>query len=131
MGSKLLAAVRKTNNIRLKNKMIISIVIVVFIPVLLVGIILTASYRQNVLDQATQQTMNNVDKIKKHVTDILRMPIEISNKMQVDDRLSNLVNSRYETKFDMVTAYWDFRYFRDYVQLYKEIHNIRFYTDLR
>ncbi|MDQ0061513.1 sensor histidine kinase, partial [Paenibacillus harenae] len=129
MGSKILAAVRKTNNIRLKNKMIISIVIVVFIPVLLVGIILTASYRQNVLDQATQQTMNNVDKIKKHVTDILRMPIEISNKMQVDDRLSNLVNSRYETKFDMVTAYWDFRYFRDYVQLYKEIHNIRFYTD--
>lgn len=129
MGSKLLAAVRKTNNIRLKNKMIISIVVVVFIPVLLVGIILTASYRQNVLDQATQQTMNNVDKIKKHVTDILRMPIEISNKLQVDDRLSNLVNSRYETKFDLVTAYWDFRYFRDYVQLYKEIHNIRFYTD--
>lgn len=128
MGSKILAAVRKTNNIRLKNKLIISIVVVVFIPVLLVGIILTASYRQNVLDQTTQQTMNNVDKIKKHVTDILRMPIEISNKLQVDDRLSNLVNSRYETNFDLVTAFWDFRYFKDYVQLYKEIHNVRFYT---
>lgn len=128
MGSKILAAVRKTNNIRLKNKLIISIVVVVFIPVLLVGIILTASYRQNVLDQTTQQTMNNVDKIEKHVTDILRMPIEISNKLQVDDRLSNLVNSRYETNFDLVTAFWDFRYFRDYVQLYKEIHNVRFYT---
>ncbi|WP_372661815.1 sensor histidine kinase [Cohnella sp.] len=128
MRSKILAAVRKTNNIRLKNKLIISIVVVVFIPVLLVGIILTASYRQNVLDQTTQQTMNNVDKIKKHVTDILRMPIEISNKLQVDDRLSNLVNSRYETNFDLVTAFWDFRYFRDYVQLYKEIHNVRFYT---
>lgn len=128
MGSKLLAVFRKTNNIRLKNKLIISIVVVVFIPVLLVGIILTASYRQNVLDQATQQTMNNVDKIKKHVSDILRMPIEISNKLQVDDRLSNLVNTRYENNFDLVKAYWDFRYFRDYVQIYKEIHNVRFYT---
>ncbi|AEI42761.1 sensor histidine kinase [Paenibacillus mucilaginosus] len=129
MGSMILAALRKTNNIRLKNKMVISIVAVVFIPVLLVGLILTASYRQNVLDQATQQTMNNVDKIKKHITDILRMPIEISNKLQVDDRLSNLVNARYETTFDLVTAYWDFRYFRDSVQLYKEIDNVRFYTD--
>ncbi|RIX59692.1 sensor histidine kinase [Paenibacillus nanensis] len=129
MESKLLAAIRKTNNIRLKNKMIISIVVVVFVPVLLVGSILTVSYRQNVLDQATQQTMNNVDKIKKHVTDMLRMPIEISNNLQVDDRLSNLVNSRYETTFELVKAYWDFRYFQDYVQLYKEIHNVRFYTD--
>lgn len=128
MGSKLLAAVRKTNNIRLKNKLIISIVVVVFIPVLLVGIILTASYRQNVLDQATQQTMNNVDKIKKRVLDILRMPIEISNNLMVDNRLSNLVNTRYENTFDLVKAYWDFRNFRDYVQLYKEIHNVRFYT---
>lgn len=129
MKSKILAAVRKTNNIRLKNKMIISIVVVVFIPVLLVGSILTVSYRQNVLDQATNQTMNNVDKIKKQLTDILRMPIEISHNLQVDDRLSNLVNSHYETTFELVTAYWDFRYFRDYVQLYKEIYNIRFYTD--
>ncbi|MCR2804426.1 sensor histidine kinase [Paenibacillus soyae] len=129
MGSRLLAAVRKTNNIRLKNKMIISIVVVVFVPVLLVGSILTVSYRQNVLDQATQQTMNNVDKIKKQVTDILRMSIEISQNLQVDDRLSNLVNSRYETTFDLVKAYWDFRYFQDYVQHNKEIHNVRFYTD--
>ncbi|MBW5445155.1 HAMP domain-containing protein [Cohnella sp. CFH 77786] len=128
MGGKILAAVRKTNNIRLKNKLIISIVVVVFIPVLLVGTILTASYRQNVLDQATQQTRNNVDKIKKRVSDILRVPIEISNKLQVDDRLSNLVNTRYEHIFDLVKALWDFRNFRDYVQIYKEIDNVRFYT---
>jgi two-component system sensor histidine kinase YesM len=128
MRSKILAAVRKTNNIRLKNKLFIFIVVVVFIPVLLVGSILTASYRQNVLDQATQQTMNNVDKIKKRVSDILRMPIEVSSKLQVNDRLSNLVNNRYDNIYDLVEAYWDFNYFRDYVQMYNEIYNIRFYT---
>lgn len=128
MRSKILAAVRKTNNIRLKNKLIISIVVLVVIPVLLVGIILTASYRQNVLDQATQQTMNNVDKIKKRVSEILQMPIEISNNLLVDDRLSKLVNTRYETNFDLVDAYWDFRIFQDYVRNYKEIYNVRFYT---
>ncbi|MDQ0064110.1 sensor histidine kinase, partial [Paenibacillus harenae] len=128
MGSKIHAAVRKTNNIRLKNKLIISIVMLVVIPVLLVGIILTASYRQNVLDQATQQTMNNVDKIKKRVSEILQMPIEISNNLLVDDRLSDLVNTRYETNFDLVDAYWEFRIFQDYLRNYKEIYNIRFYT---
>lgn len=128
MRSKILTAVKKTNNIRLKNKLIISIVVLVVIPVLLVGIILTASYRQNVLDQTTQQTMNNVDKIKNRVSDILQMPIEISNNLLVDERLSELVNNHYETTFDLVDAYWEFRIFKDYIRNYKEIYNLRLYT---
>lgn len=118
----------KTNNIRIKNKLIFSFLLVVFVPVLIVGIFLTTALRQNVLDQATQQITNNVERIKKQTSDIIRMPIEISDKLLVDSRLTNIVNTQYQSTFDVVQAFWDYRDFRDYVKLYNEINNIRFYT---
>ncbi|WP_036718812.1 sensor histidine kinase [Paenibacillus harenae] len=119
---------RRMNNIRIKNKLIFSFILVVFVPVLIVGIFLTVAFRQNVLDQATQQITNNVERIKKQTTDIIRMPIEISDNLLVDSRLTNVVNTNYKSTYDVVKAFWDYRDFRDYVHLYSEIFNIRFYT---
>ncbi|CAM4465172.1 two-component system sensor histidine kinase YesM [Paenibacillus endophyticus] len=116
------------DNIRIKKKLIISFILVVFVPVLIVGIFLTVAFRQNVLDQATQQITNNVERIKKQTFDIIRMPIEISDKLLVDSRLTNVVNTQYDSTFEVVKAFWDYRDFRDYIQLYSEIYNIRFYT---
>ncbi|MBD2872514.1 sensor histidine kinase [Paenibacillus sp. IB182493] len=121
-------AARRMNNIRIKNKLIFSFILVVFVPVLIVGIFLTVAFRQNVLDQATQQVTNNVERIKKQTTDIIRMPIEISDKLLVDSRLTDVVNTNYKSTFEVVKAFWDYRDFRDYVHLYSEIYNIRFYT---
>ncbi|WP_338555483.1 sensor histidine kinase [Paenibacillus sp. KS-LC4] len=120
--------VRKMNDVRIKHKLMISFLLVVCIPVLLVGIILTAAFRQNVLNQATQQTLNNVEKIKKQTDDIIRMPITISDKMLFDTALRSTVNTNYESTFEAVSALWEFRAFKDYMQLYSEINNIRFYT---
>lgn len=120
--------IRRTNNMRLKSKLMLSFILVVFIPVLIVGIFLTAQYRANVLKQATQQTMNNVDKIKSRTSDILRMPIEISNNLLIDKRLIRIVSTNYESTFDVVKAFWDYEDFKINTHNYKEIHNIRFYT---
>lgn len=122
------ALAHKMNNIRIKNKLIFSFILVVFVPVLIVGIFLTVAFRQNVLDQATQQITNNVERIKKQTLDIIRMPIEISDKLLVDSRLTNIVNTKYNSTFEAVKAIWDYRDFRDYIKLYSEIFNIRFYT---
>ncbi|MGG1638535.1 cache domain-containing sensor histidine kinase [Paenibacillus sp. NRS-1760] len=119
---------QRMNNIRIKKKLIISFILVVFVPVLIVGIFLTVAFRQNVLDQATQQITNNVERIKKQTLDIIRMPIEISDKLLVDSRLTNVVNTQYSSTFDVVKAFWDYRDFKDYIQLYSEVYNIRFYT---
>lgn len=122
------ALAHKMNNIRIKQKLMFSFILVVFVPVLIVGIFLTAAFRQNVLDQATQQITNNVERIKKQTLDIIRMPIEISDKLLVDSRLTNVVNTQYNSTFEVVKAFWDYRDFRNYIQLYSEVFNIRFYT---
>ncbi|WP_364141506.1 cache domain-containing sensor histidine kinase [Paenibacillus sp. LPE1-1-1.1] len=118
----------KMNNIRIKKKLIFSFILVVFVPVLIVGIFLTVAFRQNVLDQATQQITNNVERVKKQTMDIIRMPIGISDKLLVDSRLTNVVNTHYNSTFEVVKAFWEYRDFRDYITQYSEIHNIRFYT---
>jgi len=122
------ALAHKMNNVRIKQKLMFSFILVVFVPVLIVGIFLTAAFRQNVLDQATQQITNNVERIKKQTLDIIRMPIEISDKLLVDSRLTNVVNTQYSSTFEVVKAFWDYRDFRNYIQLYSEVFNIRFYT---
>ncbi|HTG70680.1 MAG TPA: sensor histidine kinase [Candidatus Udaeobacter sp.] len=122
------ALAHKMNNVRIKQKLMFSFILVVFVPVLIVGIFLTAAFRQNVLDQATQQITNNVERIKKQTLDIIRMPIEISDKLLVDSRLTNVVNTQYNSTFEVVKAFWDYRDFRNYIQLYSEVFNIRFYT---
>ncbi|MDQ6422686.1 sensor histidine kinase [Paenibacillus sp. LHD-117] len=117
----------RTNDIRIKNKLIVSFILVVFVPVLIVGVFLTSAFRQNVLDQATQQVGSNVDRVKSQTADIIRMPLEISDNLLSDTRLMNVVNTQYPTTYSVVAAYREYRDFRDSVKLYNEIHNVRFY----
>ncbi|SIQ88587.1 MULTISPECIES: sensor histidine kinase [unclassified Paenibacillus] len=117
------------NNLRLKSQLFIAFLIVVLIPVLIVGIFLTAQYRNNVLEQATRQTTNNVDKIVTQTADILRIPMELSDDYMVSTELSNLVNTRYATVFDSTHALWEFNDFRSAVKLYREVDYIRLYAD--
>ncbi|MFD0693663.1 sensor histidine kinase [Paenibacillus sp. GCM10027628] len=119
----------KTNNIRMKKKLIISFILVVFIPVGIVGALLTQSLRQTALNDAVQQTSNDVEKVKTRIGEILKMSIEISNKLSTDPRLEALVNKRYESNYSVVEAYREYREFEQYVRLYKEIANIRLYVD--
>ena len=46
---------RKMNDIRLKNKLNFSFVFVVFVPVLMVGLYLTAEFRQMTLDMPSSK----------------------------------------------------------------------------
>ncbi|MHA6482880.1 sensor histidine kinase [Paenibacillus sp. strain BS8-2] len=117
----------RTNDIRIKNKLIMSFILVVFVPILIVGVFLTSSFRQNVLDQATQQVGNNVERVKSQIANIVRMPLEISDNLLSDARLMNVVNTQYQTTYSVVAAYREYRDFRDSAKLYNEIHNVRFY----
>ncbi|UUZ93493.1 sensor histidine kinase [Paenibacillus sp. P25] len=121
--------IQKTNNIRMKTKLMISFILVVFIPVALVGALLTESLRRTALNDAIQQTSNDVEKVKTRISDILRSPIEVSNKLVSDPRLEALVNKRYDSSYSVVEAYRGYQEFELYKKLYKEIDNIRLYID--
>ncbi|MGG6313491.1 sensor histidine kinase [Paenibacillus macerans] len=121
--------IRTTNNLKLKHKLLISYIVVVMIPVLIVGVAVTAYFRQQAMDRAIAQTTNNVEKVKTRTATMLRVPTDISDIFMLDQGLQSIVDTRYADVLDLTKAYLAYDDFRDYVRQYREISGIRFYYD--
>ncbi|GIP16811.1 histidine kinase [Paenibacillus montaniterrae] len=117
------------DNVRLKKKLFISYIVVAFVPIVIVGVYLTEQFRNHVLEQATEQSYNNVERIKTQLEDVVQRPIDISGVLMSDTDLSKITNTQFASTYEVVEAYQNYRSFRDYINLYSEIYNIRFYMD--
>ncbi|HEX7056658.1 MAG TPA: sensor histidine kinase [Bacilli bacterium] len=121
--------VRWSNDMKIRNKLFISFVLVVLVPVSIVGVFLTVKLREMALNDAITQASNNVERISKRTAQIINVSSDISYQLLSDSRLGAVVNTRYQTIYDVVLAYHNYPAFREYIRLYKEIGNIRFYFD--
>ncbi|WP_018887249.1 cache domain-containing sensor histidine kinase [Paenibacillus massiliensis] len=119
---------RFINNVRLRNKLLFSYVFVVMLPVLLVGGTVIYHLREQALESAIAQTVNNVNKLKNQTDNLLRVPLDISNRLMFDKVFAGIVNKRYSGMLELTTAYNDFHEFQTYRDQYREIENIRFYS---
>lgn len=117
------------NDISIRKKFVLSYIAVVLFPVLLVGLILTNGMRQLALDQAVHEATNNVDRVKKRITEIMRISIAISNKFYIDRSLENILEHRYTSTWEVVSSYLDYRALEEYTNLYSEISVLRVYSD--
>ncbi|MCR8655854.1 cache domain-containing sensor histidine kinase [Paenibacillus endoradicis] len=125
MLSKFLA---RLDNVRIKQKLFVSFIVVAFVPIIFVGVYLTSQFRQHVLEQATEQSNNNVERIKLQLESTIQRPIDISGILMSDANLSNVINTQYESTYEVVKAFQDYSDFREYLKLYNEISNIKFYS---
>jgi len=117
------------NNMKIRTKLFLSLVLVVIVPVLIVGLFLTAEFREKVLDDAVAQSLNNVDRIKQRTSQLLAVPIEVSNTLMNDDQLKRIANTSFTKSVDVFRAYRDYPGFRSAKSLHKEIRSIRVYID--
>lgn len=117
------------NNMKLKYKLIFFYIIVVMIPVLIAGVILTNYFREGALNRAIDQATNNVEKIKSQLYSKLRVPTDISNLLYFDEDLERLVNTHYPSILELTKAYLNYTDLKEYVLRYREISNIRFFID--
>lgn len=120
-------AIRMTNNLKLKHKMIISYLVVVMIPVLLVGGGVVSYFRAQAMERAIAQTTNNVQKIKTQLSNMMRMPNDVSNTLLMDKSLEKVASTHYPSVLELTKAYLSFDSFHRYINLYREIAEIRFY----
>lgn len=119
---------RRINNVRLRQKLIFSFIIVVFVPVMAVGLFLTSELSDRALDDATKQTQNNVERVKQRMEETLKVPADISFRLMFDSRLKELLNRNYEGIYDVVKTYRDYPDIKNYLNYYKEISDIRIYS---
>ncbi len=121
--------IRAINDLKLRTKLVLSFLVVVFIPLIIVGGFLTSQLRQMALDNALEQTAANVDRVKKRTAEVINVSNDISYRLANDSRLENVTNRQYESVYDVVKAYKDYPDIKDYMRLYKEISSIRLYIN--
>ncbi|WP_246281355.1 sensor histidine kinase [Saccharibacillus qingshengii] len=123
--------VRWLNDMKIRNKLIFFYVIVVMIPVLIVGFIVIQYFRQDALAKATEQTENNVQRIKTQIENQLNVPISVSNQLLLDRDMERVATTMYseEDPIELVNAYRGYTDFTDYVRAYSEIRGIQLFTD--
>ncbi|QMV45211.1 sensor histidine kinase [Cohnella cholangitidis] len=114
---------------KLRTKLILSFVAVVFLPVLLVGVLLTNELRNMALSNAMEQTSANVQRVKARTAELINVAYDSSYRMANDARLEAVSNRRYESVYEVVEAYREYQVFNENKRLYKEISNLRFYMD--
>ncbi len=120
---------RTLNNLKLRTKLFLSFIAVVFIPVLIVGILLTNELRNMALKNAMEQTSSNVQRVKARTAELINVAYDSAYRLANDDQLETVANRKYEAVYDVVKAYREYPDFKENRQLYEEISNIRFYMD--
>ncbi|SER48858.1 two-component system, sensor histidine kinase YesM [Gracilibacillus ureilyticus] len=121
---------RFVNNINVRDKLFIAFVLVVFAPVVIVGGYLTNELRNQAIAEAEEQVAMNMERVKERTLEILKVPIYISNNIRLDYQLENILNKNYESTFQLISDYWEYDNFQEYIRTYhSEISNLRFYVD--
>lgn len=122
-------AIQWTNNLKMKHKLLVSYILVVMIPVMLVGGVVVGYFRTQAMDRAIEQTTNNVEKIKTQLGNMLRIPMDVSNTLLLDEDLEKTATTRYENVLELTKSYLSYEGFNRFKQIYREINSVRFYYD--
>ncbi len=115
-------------NFSLRQKLILSFVLVVVLPVLLVGLTLTRTLRERAEEQALQETLASIERVKRHVNGAMRQAMVLSARFFVDRDLEVILGRTYGSTWDVVSAYLDYADFDIYPEISTEIAMIRTYA---
>ncbi|WP_078394374.1 sensor histidine kinase [Shouchella patagoniensis] len=119
----------KINDMNIRNKLILLFLVGVVIPIMVVGLFLTNELKANAVKDAEEQAEMNVERVKQRIDEVLKGPITVANHLQFDERLSDLVNTTYENRFDVLQAYRAYPDVDYHLENHPEIDTIRLYVD--
>lgn len=115
--------------ISIKQKLLGSYFVILIIPILLVGIYLTMSIRNNLINNKLEEIENNNERISADYVSVLSAITRVSDWIYQDEDLADLVSAEYDNPFDVYQAYSQYQMFEDYLRYYDEIEHIRFFVD--
>lgn len=128
--SKLRPLLGRFKGLKIQHKLLISYVLVVFLPVLVVGIVLTTGIRSITLEQAIGEASTNVDRIEKRAKEELRIPTGLADIIYMDRSFKAMAARTYNTPVEVLNAYRQSVFsYETYSRVYPEIGSIQFYSE--
>lgn len=112
--------IRMMNDMKMKKKLAITFISAAVLPLLLSGLLLTGKLRETVINDAFMQVTNNVERVRKRTEELIKVPLDISYRLTVDNRMMRVATQNYESYVEVIKAYRGYTDIRDYIQWYKE-----------
>ena len=116
------------NNLSMRRKLILTYMLVVFIPIMVVGVILTENMKSMAVKNATIKAENDVDRVLIRIKSILEVPEFISSKLATSKRLESIIYQDFATDWELIDAYLNYREIDGIRILYNEISDIRLFV---
>ncbi|MFP4976618.1 sensor histidine kinase [Paenibacillus sp. CN-4] len=120
--------IRIMNDMKMKKKLALTFISAAVLPIMLSGLFLTGKLREIVIQDALEQISDNVERVQKRTEELIKVPLDISYRLSIDNRMKKVATQKYEGYPEVIQAYREYTDIRDYIQLYKEISGIRVYV---
>lgn len=117
------------NNMNIKNKLILTYLIVAITTVSVVGSYLTNKITEVVVNQAISEAENNANTMQYRVEEVIRLTTRVSELIYSDEKLNEMISKQYDNTADVVSAYSNHSILGNYVKYYKEFSSINLYVD--
>ncbi|MGB9787630.1 MAG: sensor histidine kinase [Dictyoglomus turgidum] len=121
---------RKFQDLKLKEKLILSFIVVSFIPILILGTVTIIHFRDFALSSSAKEIYNELNLAKLKIMEMTNEAVSIANKLMIDQRLKELLLYKYTSPLEAYLRYSQYKDIENYKTLYaKAIYRIRIYSE--
>ncbi|MFT8347381.1 histidine kinase [Clostridium saccharoperbutylacetonicum] len=117
------------NNIKIKNKLIYTYLIVTIATAFIVGTYLTTQMTNVIVNRAIEDAENNSNTIRNRLEEVLNLTTKVSDLVYSDEKLISILKNRYQTYGEVINTYSNYPVLRNYLKYYREISSITVYVD--
>lgn len=117
------------NNIKIRNKLIITYLIVAIATVSIVCIYLTNRMNSIIVNKAITEAEKNVGIIEYRMKEVFKVATRVSDMIYTDYNLQGILTSKYESTLDVYNAYNDYDILGTYLKYYNELWDITIFIE--
>lgn len=117
------------NNLKIKNKLILTYLIVTIATVSIVGTYLTTQMTTIVVNRAVDEAENNTKIIQHRLEEVLNLTTKVSDLIYADEKLHSILIKQYTSTAEVFDTYSGYSVLHDYFKYYREFASISVYTE--
>lgn len=120
---------RRLNDLKLRDKMLLSFLLFMVLPLMLVGAVVIGEFRDQTLKEAQAQAEEGVNRIQRQSGEVLSVGRKIVERLAVDRNVETVLTTAYPSSLDVFLAYHTFDTFQLYRDISPDLTGIQAYVD--
>lgn len=120
---------KRLNNVNIRNKLLLSYILVVLLPILLIGFVLTHNMMKMTTERAMYEANNSVERVYGRFNESLKLAKDLLGQFNMDTNLEHVVMTKYKTVDEVLDTYSGYSGIMNCTRYYsRELEDIKLYT---